>query len=195
MPRNAILCIVTFFALAMLSGVTSADGLDAGHRGGDLLFSGVASFIFPVGAAVYPGFEYVIYGSSMTKPAAIELGVLGKAQIGFASIPRFNYGYFSFGFGAFAIARVSSRELVKRFKWLKALDFYLSVGPGINFYAYYGDAAYYLNKDTFGLTVATFDGVSLHLSELLAVKLEFAYWGKYVGPSAAVGVEYKLPRS
>ena len=187
-------CAAALIIFVLAAGIVCAesDGWNSANSAGDIFFSGTAGFVFPVGAALYPGLEYIIASFTIADTIPVDIGGAAKAQIGFALVPLFDYSYITIGAGVFATAHISSRKITEKIGWLSALDFYISIGPGFNFFLYYGDPAYYLNKDNFGINLATFDGVNIYLTESFAIKLEFAYWGQYVGASAAVGVNLRI---
>ena len=162
------------------------------HSVGDLYFSATAGYQFPIGGAAYPGIEYIFFGFKIADVVPVDFGGGAKLQVGFVTVPIFGYSYLTFGTGLYATAHISTKDIAPGVSWLNDMDFYVSVGPGLNYYLFFGDAAYYLTRDDFTLSFTTFDGVAWYLTDGFAIKVEFAYWGAYVGPTVAVGISVRL---
>ena len=70
----------------------------------------------------------------------------------------------------------------------------ISVSPGVgfNFYIYAGDPAYYINRDTFEIGFSVIAGGRISLTRFVAIRLDAMYWGRYIGPNLAVGLQLDL---
>ena len=120
----------------------------------------------------------------------IDFGAAVRGQFATSSVFGYDYGYLSFGAGAFGTAHLSFNNLENSVaQWLENFDFYVSLGLAVNYFTYTGYWASDTPQLRFGF--ASFEGVNWFFAENIALKLEYAYWG-YVGSQATIGILFRL---
>ncbi len=190
------LCVVFLFIVSTAAIAQSANtNWDSVYNAGDLAASISAGVAFPFAIVAYPGAELILAGIDIGNLIPIDFGVAARGQFGIlsASSLGYNYGWITLGAGAFGTAHLSFNNLRDHFApWLENFDFYLSLGLGVNYFAYTGDWAS-VNSVSKPLRVgfASFEGVNWFFRENMALKLEYAYWG-YVGSQTTFGILLKL---
>jgi len=167
---------------------------DSLYESGDFNVSITASYLFPLGVALYPGAEMILAQVKVADEIPLDFGAAARGQIGFNRVGTYlgtNYGYTTFGAGAFGTAHLSFADMGDHaLEFLKNFDFYISLGVAFNYFTYTGD---WFGADTqnFRIGAASFEGVNWYINESLALKLEYVYWG-YMGSSATIGVQLTL---
>ena len=78
------------------------------------------------------------------------------------------------------------------YKLTERLAFSLSPGVGLNYYIYAGDPAYYASRDTFEIGFAGIAGCRFSFTRFISLRLDAMYWGKYIGPNIAIGIQLDL---
>ncbi len=150
------------------------------------------SWVFPVGVAFYPGAELTFYSFDLTDFLAIDVGAALTGQIAHAN--RIDLWSFT-GFGA-ALAPLAVVTFVddsgKRTSFFERMELSLSPGIGMNYYIYNGDPAYFVNRNTFGIEFAGLASVRFRLSPYILIRLDGTYWGRYIGPNVALGIQLEL---
>ena len=158
-----------------------------------------ASWVFPVGLAFHPGVEFTFYSHDPGGSMVFDFGAALTGQVAFAnrkdptSPLEDLWSFTTFGISAAPIAILSfddDRDDTTRF--IERLDFSFSPGVGVNFYIYDGDPAYYANRDTFIVDLSLIAGARFSLSRFAAIRLDAMYWGQYIGPNIAVGLQLDL---
>lgn len=161
---------------------------------GDSIVSATVGIAFPFALVVYPGFEQVIAQTTIADVLPLEFGIAGRGQFGFFNTSSVygSYGWITFGAGGFGTAHLALGELVDEpAEWLRKIEVYVSLGMALNFFSYTGDYDFYVGQSNVRLGFASFEGVNYHLSESLALKVEYAYWG-FVGNQTTIGAQLKL---
>lgn len=150
------------------------------------------SWVFPIGVAFHPGAELTLYSFDVNDFLAIDVGGSLTGQIAYAN--RIDlWSFTSFG-GALAplVVITPVKDSDGKLSFLERMELSLSPGIGINYYIYNGDPAYFLNRDTVGLEFAGFASLRIRLSRYMLIRLDGTYWGRYVGPNIAFGLQLEL---
>ena len=168
---------------------------DSVYEKGDFVVSATAGIAFPFAIVAYPGAELILAGVDIGNLIPIDFGVAARGQVGFynSSTLSYNYGWLTFGLGAFGTAHLSFNNLQDHFApWLENFDFYVSLGLGANYFSYTGDwADVFTDSTRMRVGFASLEGVNWFFRDNMALRLEYAYWG-YVGSQATVGVLFRL---
>jgi hypothetical protein len=144
------------------------------------------SWVFPVGLAVHPGAEFTFYSFDLNDNMTLALGAAATGEVAFAKRVDQNkddlWSYTTFGIAIAPIATLS----------FERISFSLSPGIGFNYYIYAGDPAYYANRDTFIIGFSGIAGGRFSINRFITLRLNAMYWGKYIGPNIALGIQLDL---
>ncbi len=151
-----------------------------------------SSWVFPVGLAFHPGAEFSLYSFDIGSDMTIALGAAVTGQVAFANRVDL-WSFTTFGAAIAPVALLSfddGSEETNRF--IERLTFSLSPGVGFNYYIYAGDPAFYFNRDTFEVGFSGIAGCRFSITRFISLRLDAMYWGKYIGPNIAVGIQLDL---
>ena len=155
-----------------------------------------ASWVFPLGFAVYPGAELSVYSMDLTDRITLDLGITGAGQVAYAKrdIPKNDFwSFISFGAAVAPLARLSFDDgSPDTYKFIERLSFSLSPGVGFNYYIYDGDPAYTEVRDIYDLDFVVLAGFGLRIARFISLRFDTTYWGQYIGPNIAAGVQLEL---
>ncbi len=151
-----------------------------------------SSWVFPVGLAFHPGAELTFYSLDPDGDMIFELGAAVTGQVAYAN--RIDlWSFTTFGASIAPIVVLSFDDGFKETnRFIERLAFSISPGVGFNFYIYAGDPAYYISRDTIEIGFSVIAGGRISLTRFVAIRLDAMYWGRYIGPNLAVGLQLDL---
>ncbi len=150
------------------------------------------SWVFPIGISLHPGAELSFYTFDLGEKASIGIGAAVPGQIAFASRTDL-WSFTTLGLAVAPLLTLSfDSQTGDANRFLERVTFSLSPGIGFNYYIYSGDPAYYANRDTFQIGFAGFAGLRVRVARFVSIRLDTTYWGRYIGPNIALGVQVTL---
>ena len=151
-----------------------------------------ASWVFPIGLAFHPGAEITFYTIDPDCDMVFDLGVAVTGQVAYANRTDL-WSFTTFGVSIAPVLILSFDDDQKEsMRFIERLKFSLSPGVGFNGYIYAGDPAYYANRDTVELGFSIIAGGRFSFTRFIALRLDAMYWGKYIGPNWAIGLQLDL---
>ena len=159
----------------------------------DLSLSASASFLLPLGVALYPGAELILLQFTIVDEIPLDFGVSLRGQFGLktegtVTVSGAEYGYTTYGGGAFGTLHLSFANMEGyELDFLEGFDFYISASIALNYFDYTGVWPSAV-PPAISPGFASFEGINWFISESLALKLEYVYWG-IIGSSATLGVQ------
>ncbi|MBT3276144.1 MAG: hypothetical protein HN368_23550, partial [Spirochaetales bacterium] len=94
-------------------------------------------FIFPAGAAVYPGLDFTLASFSLKERTVIGAGISARGQLAYVERKEL-WSMTAVGGGLFASVEMAYKNLL----------FFLTPGIGVSLFAFSGDPAHYSTRDT-----------------------------------------------
>jgi len=175
MKRLAVVLLAAVLLLAVGSSAF-AKGWDYWMPKKTIAVSGTVGIAFPLGIAIYPGFEWVFANWKIGNTVPFSFGVAARAMLDFDTI----YG-FEFGIGPALTAHLGLRGLdIPDF--FQRFDFYWGLGIGFVFPTHWWFAS--------PVGFFTIGGFNWFINKKLAFVLEGNYFAWYGG--VAIGLLYKI---
>ncbi len=185
------------FRIALLAAaVFAVSAMAAYGKDGKVEFSAYleGSWVFPVGLAIYPGAELSIYTFTIHNDLNLTLGAALTGQVAFAkwqTDPSWSYTTFGAAVAPSAVffwddGSRSIDRLIERF------EFGVAPGFGVNYYLYSGDPAVILDRDAFDFGFAGILSSRFRIGGSILLRVDVTYWGRYIGPNLAVGVQLEI---
>lgn len=155
------------------------------------------SWVFPVGLAFHPGAEFSFYSFDLGNGMTLAIGAATTGQVAFAKWVNQNkvdlWSYTTFGIAVAPLVVLAFDDgLPETNRFIERITFSFSPGLGFNYYIYAGDPAYYANRETFEVGFSGIAGCRFSLTRFIYLRLDAMYWGKYIGPNVAVGMQLDL---
>lgn len=182
---HLVLILVVVFAV--LTGGTAVaqedgaleDGATACYEVGNLSPSIGVGFGYGFSPVFYPGVEFIVGEYNIENSFPLSFGAAARGYVNIYRDSTFgvDWGWTSYGVGAFGTVHLSFREVDADLSFLENFDFYTMLGLAFTVRSFTGDEVYYSEFSDTDFDFVSIGGVSYFFSDRLAIMAEGTYWG------------------